>query len=78
MRPEEGTVTGAALFSELHAALARRAVRIRGFHPSELEQPRGVGRKLLPTTEVGLRVHVEDHTQRHVGQALTTAKIARR
>jgi hypothetical protein len=31
--------------------------------------------KLLPTTVGGLLVHVADHTQRHVGQAITTAKI---
>jgi len=29
----------------------------------------------LPTTVGGLLVHVADHTQRHVGQAVTTAKI---
>jgi len=29
----------------------------------------------LPTTVGGLLVHVADHTQRHVGQAVTTAKV---
>ena len=43
--------------------------------PSLLQQPRAVGRKNLPTTVSGLLVHVADHTQRHVGQAITTAKI---
>jgi uncharacterized damage-inducible protein DinB len=43
--------------------------------PSLLHQPRTVGRKNLPTTLAGLLVHVADHTQRHVGQAITTAKI---
>jgi hypothetical protein len=40
-----------------------------------LEQPRRVGRKQLPTSVGGLLVHVADHTQRHVGQAITTAKV---
>jgi hypothetical protein len=31
----------------------------------------------LPTSVGGLLVHVADHTQRHVGQAITTAKIVR-
>ena len=43
--------------------------------PSLLQRPRAVGRKNLPTTAAGLLVHVADHTQRHVGQAITTAKI---
>jgi uncharacterized damage-inducible protein DinB len=29
----------------------------------------------VPTTLGGLLVHVADHTQRHVGQAVTTSKI---
>jgi uncharacterized damage-inducible protein DinB len=63
------------LFAELEAALARAAVRIRKFDVNRLEEPRPVGAKLLPTTVGGLLVHVADHTQRHVGQAITTAKI---
>jgi uncharacterized damage-inducible protein DinB len=78
IRPElEGAATRTAVLSELHAALTQSAMRIRGFDPSELEHPRSVGKKLLPTTVAGLLVHVADHTQRHVGQALTTAKIVR-
>ena len=42
---------------------------------ADLEQARTVGKKALPTTLGGLLVHVADHTQRHVGQAITTAKI---
>jgi len=34
-----------------------------------------VGEKHLPTTLGGLLVHIADHTQRHVGQAITTAKV---
>jgi len=42
-----------------------------------LEEPRKVGKKNLPITLGGLLVHVADHTQRHVGQAITTAKIVK-
>ena len=34
-----------------------------------------VGSKRLPTTLGGLLVHIADHTQRHVGQMTTTAKL---
>jgi uncharacterized damage-inducible protein DinB len=36
-----------------------------------------VGRKELPTTLGGLLVHIADHTQRHVGQAIVTVKLVR-
>jgi uncharacterized damage-inducible protein DinB len=63
------------LFDELASALAKSQVRIRAFSAAQLESPRKVGKKELPTTIGGLLVHVADHTQRHVGQAVTTAKI---
>ena len=56
-------------------ALQAASDRVRQLTPAELEQPRGVGRKQLPTSVGGLLVHVADHTQRHVGQAITTAKL---
>jgi uncharacterized damage-inducible protein DinB len=67
--------TRAELFAELDEALARGAERLRQFDAKRLEEPRPVGTKLLPTTVGGLLVHVADHTHRHVGQAITTAKI---
>lgn len=67
-----------ALFSELNSALAMSIVRVRAFDLSVFEQTRSVGHKRLPTTVAGLLVHVADHTQRHVGQAITTAKIGLR
>lgn len=63
------------LFSEFTAALARGAARIRAFDTGSLDEPRKVGKKELPTSVGGVLVHVADHTQRHVGQAVTTARI---
>ena len=63
------------LFAELAAAFARSAERIRNVGTASLEEPRTVGKKKLPSTLGGLLVHVADHTQRHVGQAVITAKI---
>lgn len=66
------------VFQELHAALEKAAGRIRVLAGGDLEALRVVGRKELPTTLGGLLVHVADHTQRHLGQAITTAKFVRR
>jgi uncharacterized damage-inducible protein DinB len=71
----DGGATRDDSFAELEAALGRAALRIRQFDANRLQEPRPVGAKLLPTTVGGLLVHVADHTQRHVGQAITTAKI---
>jgi hypothetical protein len=67
--------TRAELFAELDAALADGAARVRALVKTNLEEARTVGKKHLPTNVGGLLVHVADHTQRHVGQAITTVKI---
>ena len=38
---------------------------------------RGVGRKLLPSTVIGLLVHGAEHTMRHLGQLMVTVKIVK-
>jgi uncharacterized damage-inducible protein DinB len=67
--------TGAELFAELAASLTDAAARVRRLAATNLEEVRTVGRKRLPSTVGGLLVHVAEHTQRHVGQAITTARI---
>jgi hypothetical protein len=52
-----------------------RVARMLG--PGDLLEARFVGRKKLPTTGIGLVIHIAEHTQRHVGQAIVTAKLAR-
>lgn len=43
-----------------------------------LFEPRFVGRKRLETNVFGLLFHIAEHTARHVGQVITTAKIVRK
>jgi uncharacterized damage-inducible protein DinB len=73
----ESGATKEELWAELMAAFGRSNERIRAFSSEQLEQPRSVGKKQLPTTVGGLLVHVADHTQRHVGQAITTIKVVK-
>jgi uncharacterized damage-inducible protein DinB len=63
------------LFSEFNAGLDHAAQRVRAFATADLNQPRSIGRKQLPTTIGGVLVHLADHTQRHSGQIITTAKL---
>jgi uncharacterized damage-inducible protein DinB len=63
------------LLAELVVAFAKSAKRIRSFAPTQMEEQRNVGKKQLPSSVGGLLIHVADHTQRHVGQAITTVKV---
>jgi hypothetical protein len=61
----------------MNAALERSEEQLRQIDPKTLYDARGVGRKALPTTVIGLIVHLGEHTQRHLGQAITTVKMLR-
>jgi len=65
------------LLAALDATFRRCELVIRALDPARLEETRTVGRKRLPTTAIGLLVHIAEHTQRHVGQAISAAKWAR-
>lgn len=40
-----------------------------------LLEPRGVGRKQVPSNVLGLLFHAAEHTQRHTGQLLVTSRV---
>ena len=61
--------------AEVRAGLGEAERRIRLISPESYEQVRGVGRKELPSSVGGLLIHCAEHTQRHAGQAVTTAKV---
>ena len=63
------------ILEELEAAISLGSLRIRALASEDYALPLAVGTKRLPTTLGGLLVHIADHTQRHVGQAITTAKL---
>ena len=67
----------AELIAELEISFTNAEARIRQLASADLNTPRFVGRKQLPTSIGGAMIHVADHTQRHVGQIVTTAKVIR-
>jgi uncharacterized damage-inducible protein DinB len=67
--------TAAEVLAELHAGLKRAMERVLAVDPASFSEARGVGSKMLPTTVVGLLIHCAEHTQRHVGQMITTVKV---
>jgi uncharacterized damage-inducible protein DinB len=70
-----GDETLARLLGEVKASFSSAADRVRTLASADLNIPRAVGRKQLPTSLGGSLIHVADHTQRHVGQVVTTAKV---
>ncbi len=71
----DGDATRGELFAELGTTFEESVKRICAFDATRLSDAREVGRHRRPTTVGGLLIHVAEHTQRHVGQAITTAKI---
>jgi uncharacterized damage-inducible protein DinB len=65
------------LLRELEESLARSAEIVRAIDPATLADARTVGRLRLPTTVIGLLTHIAEHTMRHVGEAISAAKLAR-
>lgn len=68
---ESGVVLAAATIRAIHEAVER----LKAIDESSLFEPRGVGRARLPSTVLGLLFHAAEHTSRHTGQLLATAKI---
>ncbi len=69
--PAEGVDLVAAFERQVDRALDQ----LRSTPDSMLLEARGVGRLQLPSTVLGLLFHAAEHTQRHVGQIVTTARI---
>lgn len=67
--------TSSEVMREFRSGLAEARRRVLAFSAQSYEVERGVGRQRLPTTVGGLLVHCAEHSQRHVGQAVTTAKV---
>ena len=69
--------TLAQLLRRFGQQVDRALTQLRGTEFASLAEPRGVGRAQVPSTVIGLLVHAAEHTTRHLGQLLVTAKWAR-
>ncbi|HEX6308153.1 MAG TPA: DinB family protein [Longimicrobiales bacterium] len=69
--------TAADLLDDVDAVLDRVLHEVRRTPEERLLEPRHVGRARLPSTVLGLLFHIAEHTQRHTGQVIATAKFVR-
>ncbi len=73
----DGQGSLAELLEQVERSLQIAEERVRRADPAQLFDFRGVGRKNLPSTVIGLLVHLAEHTQRHLGQAITLTQVVR-
>jgi uncharacterized damage-inducible protein DinB len=65
------------LLAGINQSLSETEAYLKIFDPKTLYDARAVGRQALPTTVIGLLVHLAEHTQRHLGQAITLSGVVR-
>ena len=73
--PGDGPADAAGVVAAAHDTIDRAMAAIAATPPGSMHEPRRVGRAGLPSTVWGLIFHAVEHTQRHVGQVVTTARI---
>ena len=74
-QPPRPPLTSRALGRVFDAQVEAALIQLRATAESELTTPRAVGRASLPSTVIGLLVHAAEHSTRHVGQLLVTARV---
>jgi hypothetical protein len=71
-----GTATARHLINQAENSLIRYERLLQTLKPEDYGRLREIGRRRLPATVIGLAIHIAEHGQRHVGQAITAAKLA--
>ena len=65
------------LVRRFHEQVDVALAQLRATPEGTLTEPRAVGRARIPSTVIGLLVHAAEHTSRHLGQLLVTARVVR-
>lgn len=75
---QTSNLTAEELIEKAIEKISRALEILKTTAPETLFEERLVGRQKLSTTVFGLLFHIAEHTARHVGQIITTAKIVRK
>ncbi len=73
--PDPRPDAAASLAADFSRAIDAALDQLRQTDAARLLDPRAVGRAQLPSTVLGLLFHGAEHTQRHMGQMITTIKV---
>ncbi len=72
---EDHSITKEKLLENLSKKIIESISFLKTVPPNTITEVRTVGRKKLPSTVSGLLFHAAEHTMRHTGQLLVTARI---
>lgn len=68
-------LTGPILLERFSWQVDRCLEQLKATEEARLTEIRGVGRKQVPSTVIGLLFHAAEHTMRHTGQLLVTVSV---
>lgn len=74
---EPSSLTLGDLLKTFDHQMERAIDQLKSTPESAVLEPRGIGRKQIPSNVLGLLFHAAEHTQRHNGQLLVTVKWMR-
>jgi uncharacterized damage-inducible protein DinB len=69
------TQTVATLVAAFNTQVDIALAQLKDTNADALLLPRGIGRKQIPSNVLGLLFHAAEHTMRHTGQLLVTARM---
>jgi uncharacterized damage-inducible protein DinB len=69
------TVTIESLITQFNKQVDKAIGQLKRTNAESLTESRGVGRKQMPSTVIGLLFHSAEHTMRHTGQLIVTIKL---
>lgn len=72
---ENTAITVKKLIKAFDEQIEKAILQLKNTDSQSLTETRLVGRAKIPSTQLGLLVHATEHTTRHLGQLLVTAKI---
>lgn len=66
------------LLTRFNNQVNKALTQLKNIEEKTLLESRGIGRKQIPTNQLGLLFHAAEHTQRHVGQLLVTVRMLKK
>lgn len=73
----DAAISSNILIAEFDKKIEESLENLRSIPVSDLTEFRGVGRKQLPSSVIGLLFHAAEHIQRHIGQLLVTLSVVK-
>ena len=67
-------LTVKSLLTRFNNQVNKALTQLKNTEERTLLEFRGIGRKQIPSNQLGLLFHAAEHTQRHVGQLLVTIR----